>query len=54
MKVFTMLNPNIANNATIREIGTLHGVSWGATFHGHINFDEGHEHDILLWKRFKK
>jgi hypothetical protein len=29
MKVFTMHNPNIANNATIREIGTCmgsHGV----------------------------
>jgi hypothetical protein len=45
MKVFTMLNPNITNNATIGEIGTLHGVPWGASFHGHINFDDGHEHD---------
>jgi hypothetical protein len=55
MKVFTMLNPNIANNATIKEIGTLHGVPWSVVFHGHINFDDGHEHDdFSLEKVFKK
>ncbi len=49
-----MLNPNIANNATIREIGTLHGVPWGVAFHGHINFDEGHEHDDFALEKVEK
>ncbi len=49
-----MLNPNIANNATIGEIGTLHGVPWGASFHGHINFDDGHEHDDFSLEKVLK
>ncbi len=49
-----MLNPNIANSATIKEIGTLHGVPWNVVFHGHINFDDGHEHDDFALEKVLK